>query len=52
MTEYSNITDIAFLNSHGKGKDKFLRLFNNNLFSDEKKWLDHPKEVQLFDKTG
>lgn len=38
MSDYSNIIDIAFLNSYGKEKNDFLRLFNNNLFSDVRKW--------------
>ncbi len=40
MGDYSNITDIAFFNSYGKDKEAFLKLFNDNLFSDEKKWDD------------
>jgi hypothetical protein len=38
MSEYSSITDIAFLNSYGKDKEAFINLFNNNLFSDNDKW--------------
>ena len=30
MTEYSNITDIVFLNSYGKEKDEFKILLNIN----------------------
>lgn len=38
MSEYSFITDIAFINSYGKDKEAFQDLFNDNLFSDEKQW--------------
>jgi len=35
---YSYIKDISFLNSHARTKEEFLKLFNENLFSDSSMW--------------